>query len=39
VNAADIDLVNNDQDYQFLLERLGKTTSGRHYFNPGSFDL
>jgi deoxyadenosine/deoxycytidine kinase len=39
VNAADIDLVNNTQDYQLLLERLQKTTSGRHYFNPGSFDL
>jgi len=39
VNAADIDLVNNNQDYQLLLERLSKTTSGRHYFNPGSFDL
>ena len=39
VNAADIDLVNNDQDYQLLLERLKKTTGGRHYFNPGSFDL
>ena len=39
VNAADIDLVNNEQDYQLLLERLRKTISGRHYFNPGSFDL
>lgn len=39
VNAADIDLVNNDQDYQLLLDQLPKTTSGRHYFNPGSFDL
>jgi len=39
VNAADIDLVNNQQDYQLLLDRLAKTTSGRHYFNPGSFDL
>jgi deoxyadenosine/deoxycytidine kinase len=39
VNAADIDLVNNEQDYQLLLERLKKATSGRHYFNPGSFDL
>lgn len=39
VNAADIDLVNNDQDYQLLLERLKKATTGRHYFNPGSFDL
>jgi deoxyguanosine kinase len=39
VNAADIDLVNNEQDYQLLLDRLRKTISGRHYFNPGSFDL
>lgn len=39
VNAADIDLVNNQQDYQLLLDRLRKTISGRHYFNPGSFDL
>jgi len=39
VNAADIDLVNNQQDYRLLLDRLAKTTSGRHYFNPGSFDL
>lgn len=39
VNAADIDLVNNEQDYQLLLDRLRKTVSGRHYFNPGSFDL
>ena len=39
VNAADIDLVNNDKDYQLLLEQMKKTTSGRHYFNPGSFDL
>jgi deoxyadenosine/deoxycytidine kinase len=39
VNAADIDLVSKDQDYQLLLERISKATSGRHYFNPGSFDL
>jgi len=39
VNAAAIDLLNNQQDYQLLIERLHKTTSGRHYFNPGSFDL
>lgn len=39
VNAADIDLVSNDQDYQLLLERISKSTTGRHYFNPGSFDL
>ena len=39
VNAAAIDLLNNQPDYQMLIERLHKTTSGRHYFNPGSFDL
>jgi deoxyguanosine kinase len=39
VNAAEIDLVNNARDYQRLVEQLGKVHSGRHYFNPGSFDL
>ncbi|NOX75937.1 MAG: deoxynucleoside kinase [Gammaproteobacteria bacterium] len=39
VNAADIDLVNNTRDYELLVERLRKVRSGRHYFNPGSFDL
>lgn len=34
VNASGIDLVNNEQDYQQLLERIETTTSGRHYFNP-----
>lgn len=34
VNAAEIDVVNNEKDYQQLLERLKTTTSGRHYFNP-----
>ncbi|WP_210418665.1 deoxynucleoside kinase [Aliikangiella coralliicola] len=34
VNASGMDLVNNDQHYQQLLERIETTTSGRHYFNP-----
>jgi deoxyadenosine/deoxycytidine kinase len=34
VNASDIDLVNNEADYQLLLEQINKTRSGRHYFNP-----
>lgn len=34
VNAADIDLVNNEADYQLLLEQMGKIKNGRHYFNP-----
>lgn len=39
INAADIDLVNRDQDYSQLVERLRKVRSGRHYFNPGAFDI
>ncbi len=39
VNAADIDLVNNVQDYELMVDRIYKVKSGRHYFNPGSFDL
>lgn len=39
VNAADIDLVNNAQDYELMADRVRKVTSGRHYFNPGSFDI
>ncbi len=34
VNASDLDLVNNEHDYQQLLERIATTTRGRHYFNP-----
>ena len=36
VNAADIDFANDVQDYNLLLERIMKNTSGRHYFNPGA---
>ncbi|MEW6353363.1 MAG: deoxynucleoside kinase [Pseudomonadota bacterium] len=34
VNAADIDPVHNERDYQALLERVRNVRSGRHYFNP-----
>ncbi|MDH5325195.1 MAG: deoxynucleoside kinase [Gammaproteobacteria bacterium] len=38
VNAADIDLVNNDAEYELLLQRILHTRSGRQYFNPLPFD-
>ncbi len=34
VNAAEIDLVNNPDDYKQLVEYLLTVKSGRHYFNP-----
>ena len=34
VNASAIDLINNEADYQQLLERIETTNNGRHYFNP-----
>jgi deoxyguanosine kinase len=34
VNAAGIDLVNNENDYNGLLDRICNLSSGRHYFNP-----
>ena len=34
VNAAHIDLVDNDEDYLALVERIHASRSGRHYFNP-----
>lgn len=34
VNAAEIDLVNNEEHYRILLEQVLKIKSGRHYFNP-----
>ena len=37
VNAADIDLVGNSNDYQLLLDRIKSIRSGRHYLNPQSF--
>ena len=34
VNAAEINLVDSDADYQALLEQMALARSGRHYFNP-----
>ena len=34
VNASQIDLVNNQTDYDQLFERIEKTTGGRHFFIP-----
>ena len=34
VNAAQINYVDNDDDYRMLLEHIVSTHSGRHYFNP-----
>ena len=34
VNAGEIDLINNDEDYDRLLTYLGSVTRGRHYYNP-----
>jgi deoxyadenosine/deoxycytidine kinase len=34
VNAAEINFVENDADYQQLLDQVHRIRSGRHYFNP-----
>jgi len=34
VNAAHIDLVDNDEEYHALVEQVQSTRRGRHYFNP-----
>ena len=34
VNASEIDLVNNDADYQSLVKTILSVKNGRHYFNP-----
>jgi deoxyadenosine/deoxycytidine kinase len=39
VNAEELDLVNNENDYTLLLEQIRKVKSGRHYFNPASVSL
>ena len=36
VNAAHINLVNNERDYEALLEQICITRSGKQYFNPMS---
>ncbi len=39
VNASDIDLVNNDSDYERLFQQIDKTSGGRHFFNPSAVAL
>jgi deoxyguanosine kinase len=39
VNATEIDLVNNESDYQLLLDQIHKSRSGRHYFNPAPLGI
>jgi deoxyadenosine/deoxycytidine kinase len=39
VNAANIDLVNSEADYQALIEQIHTVRSGRQYFNPMSATL
>jgi deoxyguanosine kinase len=34
VNAAQVDFVNNERDYDQLMEQVLRTKRGRHYFNP-----
>ena len=34
VNAAQIDPVNNDADFEQLFRQIEQTTGGRHFFNP-----
>ena len=34
VNAAEINLAENEADYAALLEQIQRTRSGRHFFNP-----
>jgi deoxyguanosine kinase len=35
INAAEINPVERDEDYQLLLEQICSVRSGKHYFNPG----
>ena len=39
VNAADVNFIDNDEDYEQLLAQVRKINSGRHYFNPYSLGL
>ncbi|MDH5737721.1 MAG: deoxynucleoside kinase, partial [Gammaproteobacteria bacterium] len=34
VNATEVDLVNNDDDFYSLIQFLPSVTRGRHYYNP-----
>ncbi len=35
VNNSEIDLVNNEDDYQQLINQVRSASAGTHYFNPG----
>lgn len=39
VNAADCDFVNNEKDYNMLLQQINSKPRGRSYFNPTPLDL
>lgn len=34
VNAAEVNFVDSDADFEALMEQVNKTRSGRHFFNP-----
>jgi len=34
INAAEINFVENSEDFEVLLEQIRKVRSGRHFFNP-----
>jgi hypothetical protein len=36
VNAAAIDPVHREADYQALLDTIGRIKRGRHFFNPAA---
>lgn len=37
VNASEIDFINNDKDYELLLQEILNTEAGKRYFNPLPF--
>ena len=37
VNTQSIDLINNDADYDALIDEINQVQSGRHYYNQSSF--
>jgi len=39
VNASDINPVENDADYQLLIDQIHSATRGKNYFNPPPLDL
>ena len=39
VNTQSVDLINNEEDYLAILEKIDNIHSGRHYFNQSSFAL